>query len=385
MAKNKRPLQPEKIIDVADLARKKAESDALFLSIGEGAIVTDERGHISRINRAALDILGFSENELLGKWFPSVILAENEEGEAIQTIERPIAQVFLTGKPLSARTYYRRKNKPRVIVYLTISPVILNGKPIGAIEVFRDVTKEVELERAKDEFISLASHQLRTPASAVKQYAGMLLQGYAGNMTDQQVRMVETIYECNERQLTIVNDLLKVAQIDAGKVHLKPANTNIIQIVRTIIQDLASKFEARDQTVDYKKSRGKLLVVIDPDLMRMVFENIIDNASKYTPEGKRIEVSVNALDDHIAVAVRDEGVGIEQKDIPQIFRKFARLPNVLSNKVGGTGLGLYWAKKIVDLHGGDIHVFSEPDKGTTFTIRIPTTASADNAEQTTQT
>src|SRR6185503_9463673 len=113
------------------IARKKAESDALFLSIGEGTILIDENGRISRINQPALTILGYSEDELLGKWFPAAIPSINEDGEIIPTIERPIAQVFLTGKPLSTRTYYRRKDGSKVIVYLTVSPVILEGKPIG--------------------------------------------------------------------------------------------------------------------------------------------------------------------------------------------------------------------------------------------------------------
>jgi PAS domain S-box-containing protein len=363
--------QPEPTFDLLEIARKKAESEALFLSIGEGAIVTDERGRISRVNQTALDILGYKEEDLVGKWFPSAILSLNEDGEVIPTIERPIAQVFLTGKPLATRTYYRRKDGSPIVVYLTVSPVIMEGKPIGAIEVFRDVTEEVELERAKDEFISLASHQLRTPASAVKQYAGMLLQGYAGDMTEQQLRMVETIYECNERQITIVNDLLRVAQVDAGKVKLRPIKTDIATIVHEIIQDLASKFETRGQQVEYAPDEPEITAVIDPQLMRMVIENIIDNASKYTPEGKRIVVRVRRRSRHVIVAIEDQGVGIEVQNIQQIFQKFSRVPNSLSNKVGGTGLGLYWAKKIVDLHGGRIKVTSTPDEGSTFAVHIP--------------
>jgi len=357
--------------DLSALARKKAESDALFLSIGEGAIVTDEHGRIARINQAALDILGYQETELVGQWFPQAVPSLTEDGSVTPLIERPIVQVFLTGKSLSTRTYYQRKDNSPVAVYLTVSPVILENKPIGAIEVFRDVTKEVELERAKDEFISLASHQLRTPASAVKQYAGMLLQGYAGVMTKQQTRMVETIFECNERQITIINDLLKVAQVDAGKVQLQLAKVDITKIVYGILQDLASTFESRKQRVDYPVPSEGMHVVMDSQLMRMVIENIVDNASKYTPEGKRIRVRLRERNGHVTVIVQDEGVGIDTQNIPQIFQKFSRLPNLLSNKVGGTGLGLYWAKKIVDLHGGTITVASTIEKGTTFTVHIP--------------
>lgn len=356
-----------------DLAREKAESDALFLSIGDGAIVTNERGRISRVNQAALDMLGFTAEELVGVWYPVALVAEDEDGRVIPNIERPIANVFLTGRPISKRIYYRRKDGSRFIASLTVSPVMLEGKPIGAIEVFRNITDEVELERAKDEFISLASHQLRTPASAVKQYAGMMLEGYAGELTEMQLKMAQTIYDCNERQITIVNDLLKVAQVDAGRVHLKLKKVDLSAILQEIIADQASKFKDREQTVAYRCNLRKVVTTIDPQLMRMVLENIVDNASKYTPAGKRITVGLRKLRSQHVVDVQDEGVGISKEDIPRIFQKFSRLANPLSNTVGGTGLGLYWAKKIVDLHGGTIDVHSQIGTGTTFSIQIPDT------------
>ena len=352
--------------------REQAISEALFLSIGEGAVVTDEQGHISRVNQVALDILGYAAEDLIGKWYPITIIAEDENGVIIPNMERPITNVFLTGKPVTTRIYYRRKDGSRIIVHLNVSPVMLDGVPVGAIEVFRNITREVELERAKDEFISLASHQLRTPATAVKQYAGMLLQGYAGDLTPQQQKMAETIYECNERQITIVNDLLRVAQVDAGKVTIRPQAVDIGQVIAEIIRDQDSKFTSRQQTVTHELPKEPPHVVVDPQLMRMVLENIIDNASKYTPTGKAIAVRLRPHKRHVAITVEDEGVGIDKKDIPQIFQKFSRLPNPLSNAVGGTGLGLYWAKKIVDLHGGTIRVLSKPGHGSTFFVAIPT-------------
>lgn len=358
---------------ISDLARKKAESDALFLSIGEGAIVTDEQGKISRINQAALDILGYEAHELIGKWYPSAVVAEDENYQVIPNIDRPITNVFLTGKTISTRVNYRRKDGSRITVYLTVSPVILDGEPIGAIEVFRNITREVELEKAKDEFISLASHQLRTPASAVKQYAGLMVQGYVGPLTDEQLMIAQTIYDCNERQLTIVNDLLRVAQVDAGKVKISLAEVNITRVIKEIIDEQASKFAMRQQKVIYQPASSAIKVRVDPQLMRMVIENIIDNASKYTPDHKTIEVRVQVKKDAVTIAIKDEGVGIDKKDIEQVFQKFSRLPNPLSSSVGGTGLGLYWAKKIVDLHGGQIKVSSKPNEGTTFTIYIPRT------------
>jgi PAS domain S-box-containing protein len=351
--------------------RRQAESDALFQSIGEGAIVTDEQGRVARINQVALDMLGYSAKELLGVWYPGAIIAEDEQGNAIPYLERPITLAFLEGKPVAARVYYRRKDGSRIIVSLTVSPIMAGGRPTGAIEVFRNITHEVELERAKDEFISLASHQLRTPATAVKQYAAMLLQGYAGKLTAAQTKMAETIYECNERQLTIVNDLLRVAQVDAGKVKLRPETIDIGQTLRAIIDDMASRFASRHQTIRYTPSGQIRPITVDPHLIRMVLENIIDNASKYTPNGKTITVGIRSGPHAISIRIADQGVGIKKDDIPNLFQKFSRIPNPLSNMVEGTGLGLYWAKKIVDLHSGSIKVRSHPGEGTVFTISIP--------------
>jgi PAS domain S-box-containing protein len=354
-----------------DVHVQQAANDALFQSIGDGAIVTDEQGRVARVNQSALDLLGYTAKELLGVWYPGTIIAEDEQGRAIPNIERPITTAFLEGRPVSARVYYRRKDGSRIIVSLNVSPIMVNGRPTGAIEVFRNITREVELERAKDEFISLASHQLRTPATAVKQYAAMLLQGYAGELTPAQARMAETIYKCNERQITIINDLLRVAQVDAGKVQLRPERVDIAHILRTIVDDMASKFVGRNQTVRFTPSGQPQVVTVDPHLMRMVLENIIDNASKYTPQGKTITIGMRAATAHVSVRIADQGVGIEQADIANLFQKFSRIPNPLSNTVEGTGLGLYWAKKIVDLHNGTISVRSKPGEGTAFTIKIP--------------
>ncbi len=365
-----RPLQPIRNVQ-QPLAREKAEVDALFLSIGEGAIVTDAQGDISRINKTALSLLGLTENEVLGRWFPDTIIAEDEAGNIIPNINRPITEVFLSGKPVFSKIYYRRKDQGKIAVALTVSPVLLDGKPIGAIEVFRDITQEVQLEKAKDEFISLVSHQLRTPATGVKQYAGMLLDGYAGELSNLQLSMVQTIYEINERQIATVNDLLRVAQIDAGQVRLIKQRTALTPLLEDIIDEQVSKFNARSQKAYFHYPDKDVWVNIDAARMRMAIENIIDNASKYTPPHKQILVSMHRKEKTVSILVQDEGVGIAKEDINQIFEKFSRLDSALSATVGGTGLGLYWARKIIDLHGASLDVKSKLNKGTTFIITLP--------------
>lgn len=347
------------------------EADALFMSIGEGAIATDSNARISRVNQAALNILGFKEKDLLGKWFPGIIIAEDEQGNQIANIDRPMGQAFLSGKPASGRTYYRRKNGSRVPVFLTVSPVMLESKPIGAIEVFRDISADIALERAKDEFVAIASHQLRTPATAVKQYVGLLLEGYSDPLTDNQRLFLERAYESNERQLHIVQEILKITQLDLEKVILKPEVTDIRQIARQAVDSVKSNFEAKSQIVIIKEPAEPLTAKVDAEQLRVAIENLLENASNYTWPGKSITVITRHLKDRIRIVVKDQGVGIDYADFPKLFQKFSRIPNPLSLEVSGTGLGLYWAAKIVHLHGGYIHVASTPGQGTTFTINIP--------------
>lgn len=363
--------QQKLFADILLLERGKAESEALFLSIGNGAIVTDSNGNISRINNVALDLLGYELKDVIGKWYPGTVIAETEDGEVIPYVDRPIVKAFLSGEAETARLYYRRKDGSRIAVSLNVSPVLLNGVPLGAIEVFRDISEELRLERAKDEFISLASHQLRTPATGVKQYLGMVLQGFAGDVTPVQREMLTKAYESNERQLRIVSDLLRVAHVDAGKVVLRRTKVGLNALARDVIKEQSDLFEQRQQKIIFKKMNKEAFAYIDEDAIRMVLENILDNAGKYSPENSAVTVSVSETADTVRVRIADKGVGIAQQDKDKIFDKFSRVDNSLSVSAGGTGIGLYWAKKIVDLHRGTISHEPDKDKGTVFTITLP--------------
>jgi signal transduction histidine kinase len=236
----------------------------------------------------------------------------------------------------------------------------------------------IELNRVKDEFISLASHQLRTPATGVKQYLGMILEGYAGVDVPPELRhMIEVAYASNERQLKIVNDLLKVASVDAGKVKIVTRDCDMTDLVDAVLNESRSVYESRNQKVVIQNNCKQYVVRIDDRLMRMVLENIIDNASKYSPEGKTITIDLKCTKKYLTIKVQDEGVGIAPQDLDKLFRKFSRIDNELSTHVGGTGLGLYWARHVVELHNGKILVSSEPGKGSTFTIRLPMSRSID--------
>jgi len=229
----------------------------------------------------------------------------------------------------------------------------------------------VEINRSKDEFITLASHQLRTPATGVKQYIGMVLDGYAGDLTGDQRDLLGDAYESNERQLGIVNDLLQVAHLDTGHVSLQRRRIDIIDMITDVIDEQADTFKGRQQGVRFRHDINELMLNVDRDRLRMVLENLIDNASKYSLKGKTLTISVVKTKTDAEIEIQDQGVGIRKKDIDKLFKKFSRIDNPLSTLVGGTGLGLYWAKQVIDLHGGSITVSSKLNKGTTFCLTLP--------------
>lgn len=238
-------------------------------------------------------------------------------------------------------------------------------------ELNRKNKKLRQLNESKDNFILLASHQLRTPATVVKQYLGMLLDGYGGKLAGEQLGLAKTGYVNNERQIKIINDLLLVAQADNNKIKLHTSPTNIKNLTQEVIKEYRPIFKNRNQRVSQIYPNRLPLIETDSERLRMAVENIVDNASKYTPKGKRITVEVKSFKNYLAIRITDEGVGINQKDRSKLFKKFSRINNPLSAEVSGSGLGLYWAKKVIDFHRGKIVVRSLVGKGSTFEIQLP--------------
>ncbi|MBA3758840.1 PAS domain-containing sensor histidine kinase [Candidatus Saccharibacteria bacterium] len=228
------------------------------------------------------------------------------------------------------------------------------------------------LSNTKDEFIMLASHQLRTPATIVKQYTLMLRDGYVGALSKKQLKMLDSAIMSNQRQLEIIEDLLRIAKVDDGKVYLEKSENDVGKLVYDVIQEQLIILKAREQRIVFNKPTRKMSAFIDGKLMRMVLENLLDNASKYSPTGKTMTVSLRQSKKETIITIADEGVGVRKKDQPQLFKKFSRIDNVLSTSTVGTGLGLYWVKKIVELHKGTIEVSSKMSKGSVFTIKLPT-------------
>ncbi len=229
--------------------------------------------------------------------------------------------------------------------------------------------KALEVDRAKDEFLQLATHQLQTPVTGINWQIDLLADGTAGALNTEQKRIIKEIRDANEQQRTTVNDLLNVARLESGRLTIKPVATDLHNLIQQAAADLRSVIVARKQSIKIIEA-PVLHVVLDPERFRMVLDNLLSNASKYTHDGGTIEIGATLHGQEVEVYVKDSGVGIDKKDIARLFKKFSRIPNALSEERGGTGLGLYLVKKIVELHKGTITVTSRPGAGSTFHVRL---------------
>lgn len=226
------------------------------------------------------------------------------------------------------------------------------------------------ISSAKDSVISLVSHQLRTPATGVKTFLGILLEGYAGKLTDEQKEMVSKANESNNRQIAIINDLLYVARVDIGKITLNLKDTDLITFIKDIVSEQQGVIDGRKQKVNLTLPTA-CHANIDPDRLRMSIENLLTNAIKYSPDNSSIDIYLNETTQNIEIIIRDHGIGIPKDEIGKLFGKFSRIENSSTANIQGNGLGLYLAKKLVNLHGGEIVVESEFGRGSTFKIELP--------------
>lgn len=363
------------------LEREKAKDEAVLLAIGDGLVVSDNDGNVVLVNKAFERLLGWDKHEVLGKDKYDIIRMESEDGTQVPKKERVRPLLLMSGKKVKAANgtfvtttadyYYVAKDGNRFPVMTTSTPIVLEDTIIGTVEVFRDVTEEKEIDKAKSEFVSLASHQLRTPLSTIKWYAEMLVSGDAGDLEQSQKEYVQEIYNGNERMIELVNALLNVSRIEMGTLAIEPQPTNIVDLAKSVEDELKNLIEEKKLVFKTNYNPDVPIVSLDPRMMRVVIQNLLTNSVKYTPNKGQVSISIKRHNGSVLIEVADTGCGIPQKQQSKIFTKLFRADNVKERDTGGTGLGLYIAKSIIDQTGGKIWFTSEEDKGTVFYVTIP--------------
>ncbi len=349
----------------------------------------DKDGYIQTWNKGAQKNKGYKTSEIIGKHFSTFYPQVDKDNKKP---EKELEIALREGR-VEDEGWRVRKDGSQFWANVVITTLYNDdNEHIGFAKVTRNLTERkkqedvlrdanVELEKqqqelqllntSKDEFISLASHQLRTPATAVKQLLGIMMEGMVGKLTPQQHDLIRKAYDSNERQLAIVNSLLSVAQVDSNKVVLRKSWKDLDTLLDEVIDEQSESIIAKRQTIKVVPLDEPLEVYVDTQYFGMAIGNIIDNASKYTHFKGEIIVSAKKSGSNVTVSIKDNGVGVSPENVKNLFEKFKRISNEFSDVSSGSGLGLYWVEKVIALHDGSIEVKSELDKGTTFHLTIP--------------
>jgi signal transduction histidine kinase len=236
---------------------------------------------------------------------------------------------------------------------------------------------EEDVENTKSELLALASHQLRTPATGVKQYLGILRDGIMGQLTPAQQEIVDKAFATNERQLHVINDLLYVSKVETGQLLIDPVMTNVTKLTNEVIANLKSRADEKDINVLFRVTKP-VVVTADDRYVSMIIENLISNAIKYSYPSSTVRVSLQLANGAMTLKVADKGVGLAREDVEAAFNKFNRVENPLSRQEGGSGLGLFLASQLAKGHGGSIEVAPTRGRGTTFVLTLPVVAMIDH-------
>ena len=336
-------------------------------------IVLNKENRITLFNLAAKIALGLKNSDL-GREAPI------KDGYSLESFRDLIRKKFdfkkiKTDKEsdlLTEEMYLNEDGNEAVYKVITVNVKDSWGNNTGVMKIFYDLTREKIIDKMKSDFISIAAHQLRTPLSAIKWSTDMLLNGDVGSLNIEQKSFLQKSYASNEVMIHLVNDLLNVSRIEEGRFGYIFKNITAQEILDTVIENAKQQIEKAGITLEINNQEKHVQVCIDKEKMVLAFQNLLENAIKYTPRYGKIEFGVAKTgDDKIAISIKDSGVGIPEKEKPKIFSKFFRASNVVLMETEGTGLGLFIVKNIVDKHGGKISIESEENKGTKVTIILP--------------
>ncbi|HTX86671.1 MAG TPA: ATP-binding protein [Candidatus Nanoarchaeia archaeon] len=366
------------------ISRAKALDDALLQSIGDGLVATDRQGVVILFNHEAEKMFGIKASKAIGKSIFKLWSIFDKDGRVLAKKDRPLQTALINGKTVSSlvsNPYYYAAGKRKVPVAITVTPVIFRGGIIGAIDVFRDISRDVEIDQAKSEFVSFASHQLRGPSTAIGWQIEMFLEKYGDKLSLEQREKIDDIYRSNRQISELITDFLNVSKIEYGLSAVESAPVNIASIITQVLNEqFKLRLEEKKIKAEEKFDRGICSINADANLFKLIVENLVSNAIKYSPIDGKITVELvrakagetlggRKLDkDSCLLIVSDNGFGIPKDEQDKIFTRFFRANNAIDRKIPGTGLGLYMVKLFIQRMGGDIWFQSEENVGTKFFV-----------------
>ena len=358
-----------------EIEQAKAFDDAILSSLVDGVIVLDVNGIVTRVNQATKDIAGLGATDPIGKKSSDAFHLVDAEGKDIPVARRQSTRILEAGaaaKPIRENNMQLKRPDGRLVpLDIEASPIITGGRLTAIVILIRDVTEQRRIDRSKSEFVSLASHQLRTPLTAIAWYTELLLDDPNGHYTPEEREYLNEVHQSNRRMIDLVDSLLNVSRIEMGSIRVEPEPLDLEQFVHAEISGLAPLVRARNITVQTDLTPGLPSYSADPKLMAIIMQNLLTNAVKYTPPNGTITVGLHINDGNYIFSVSDTGIGIPPEVRQHVFDKLYRADNARIMVPEGSGLGLYLVKSIVEQVGGSITFTSEVGRGSTFTVSLP--------------
>lgn len=381
---------PKSSVLASDLRNEKAKSDIILNAIDDGVMLLDANKTIQMFNPAAAKITGWAEKDTLNLDYHSVIKLVNDKNEPYAQTDDPFEKIFEEAIPVRDTKAYLVTNSGKTIaVDINVSALIDQEQNItGAVGIFRDVTQERVEQKQRAEFISTASHEMRTPVAAIEGYLALAMNERVSKIDSKARDYLQKAHESTQHLGKLFQDLLTSAKAEDGRLQNYPSVVEMGEFLQKLSEDVRFVAEKKGLILDYligssggptvditgsgtqKIVRPLYYTYVDPDRLREVITNLFDNAIKYTESGK-ITIGLTGDDKIVQIRIQDTGGGIPPEDVPHLFEKFYRVDNTATRTIGGTGLGLFISRKIIELYSGRIWVESELGKGSIFFINLP--------------
>ncbi|HET7699992.1 MAG TPA: ATP-binding protein [Candidatus Limnocylindria bacterium] len=342
---------------------------SILRSTSEGVCGLDHAGRFTFVNPAAARLLGFSEQELIGRHAHSTVHGRRRDGSPYPAADCPMRTTFETGEHVvrDDEVLWHKDGRP-IEVEWSATAIFDAGAVAGAVLSFRDIAERKAVERMKDEFVSVASHELRTPLTSIRGALGLIAGGVFGTLPAEADELVRTALRNAERLGRLVNDLLDLDRMRSGATELQRQEVDIAGIARQAVEVMRPMADAAGVGLELEMT--SCVLPLDADRMLQTLTNLVSNAIKFSPAGGTITIRSERSESEVRVSVIDQGRGIPAEQLGLIFERFHQVRAADSSRSGGTGLGLAISREIVAQHGGRIWAESE-GRGSTFTIALP--------------
>lgn len=362
-----------------ELSAEQLKADAIVQNIGEGVMVIDANRKIQLFNRAAQQLTGWDESSAQNIDYNLVLQLKTADDQPITDHNDPFLEAWKSADTLIRdNIVMTTRSGHKVQLSLSISPMYgADQHPSGAIALFRDISKEKEVERQKDEFVSTASHEMRTPVAAIEGYISLAMNPNVATIDERAKKYLDKAHDAITHLGELFRDLLSVTKAEEGTLDTKVEAVNIAKLLQTASEDMQFVARKKNLTLVYQigGASGKAIaplfyVAANGERLREVVMNLIDNGIKFTSEGG-IKLTLEGNDKEVTVGVADTGLGIAQEDMGHLFQKFYRIDSSATRTIGGTGLGLYLCRRVIEAFNGRIWIESKVGQGSTFKFTLP--------------